>query len=120
MISIARAAAVSPALKDRHIHFVYGGRTPHDICGEDMLRALPGFGERIHYTPVVSMTDDPASAGWTGKTGFVHDVAEAMFGEKLAGMEVYFAGPPMMAQAVTKTLIKAKTPPAQMHFDQFY
>jgi toluene monooxygenase electron transfer component len=120
MVSIARAAAVSPALKDRHIHFIYGGRTPRDICGEDMLRVLPGFGERIHYTPVVSMTDDPASAGWTGKTGFVHDVAEAMFGEGLAHFEVYFAGPPMMAQAVTKTLIKAKVPGAQMHFDQFY
>lgn len=120
MISITRAAAASDALKDRTIHFVYGGRTPRDICGEEMLKELRGFGERIHYTPVISMTDDPSSTGWTGKTGFVHDVAEQMFGEKIAQMEVYFAGPPLMAQSVMKMLIKAKLPATQMHFDQFY
>jgi toluene monooxygenase electron transfer component len=120
MVSISRAAAASEALKDRNIHFVYGGRTPRDICGEQMLKELRGYGERIHYTPVISMTDDPSSAGWTGKTGFVHDVAEQMFGEKIAQMEVYFAGPPLMAQSVMKMLIKAKLPASQMHFDQFY
>lgn len=120
MISIARAAAVSPALAERQIHFVYGGRTPRDICGQDMLKELPGYGARIHYTPVISMPDDPASAGWTGASGFVHDVAEKMFGAQISQMEVYFAGPPLMAQAVMKMLIKAKLPAAQMHFDQFY
>jgi len=120
MVSISRAAAHSAALQGRNIYFVYGGRTPRDICGEEFLRELPGYGERIHYTPVISMVDDPTSAGWTGKTGFVHDVAEEMFGEKLANFEVYFAGPPLMAQSVTKMLIKAKVPGAQMHFDQFY
>lgn len=120
MVSISRAAAHSAALAGQNIYFVYGGRTPRDICGEEFLRELPGFGERIHYTPVISMVDDPASAGWTGKTGFVHDVAEAMFGDKLANFEVYFAGPPLMAQSVTKMLIKAKVPGSQMHFDQFY
>ncbi len=68
MISITRAAAASEALKDRNIHFVYGGRTPRDICGEQMLKELRGFGERIHYTPIISMTDDPSSSGWSGKT----------------------------------------------------
>ena len=120
MISISRAAAMSEALKDRKIHFVYGGRTPRDICGEDMLKALPGFGTRIHYHPAISMVDDPSSAGWKGHTGFVHDIAEKLFAEKLANMEVYFAGPPPMAQAVMKMLIKAKVPAGQMHFDQFY
>ena len=105
---------------DRKIHFVYGGRTERDICGEDMLKALPGFGTRIHYHPAISMVDNPASAGWNGHTGFVHDAAEKLFGDQLAHMEVYFAGPPPMAQAVMKMLIKAKVPAGQMHFDQFY
>lgn len=120
MVSIARGAAVCPTLQDRKIHFLYGGRTPRDICGEEMLKELPGFGSRIHYTPVISMLDDPSSQGWSGKTGFVHDVAEQMFGAELANMEVYFAGPPLMAQSVMKMLIKAKLPATQMHFDQFY
>lgn len=120
MISIARAAAASEKLQDRKIHFLYGGRTPRDICGEQMLKELPGYGERIHYVPVISMLDDPASAAWSGETGFVHEVASKLFGEDLSGFEVYFAGPPLMAQAVMKTLIKGKVPAAQMHFDQFY
>jgi len=120
MISIARGAAVNEKLKDRQIHFIFGGRTPADICGEDILRELPGFGERLHYYSAISMPEDPASAGWQGRTGFVNDVAQELFGDTMNGFEVYFAGPPAMAQAVMKTLIKAKVPAAQMHFDQFY
>ncbi len=120
MISITRAAAASAALKDRNIHFIYGGRVPRDVCGREMLAELNGFGERIHYHAAISMPDDPAAQGWAGPAGFVHDVAEKMFGEKLAGMEIYFAGPPPMAQAVMRMLIKAKVPASQMHFDQFY
>ncbi len=120
MVAISRAASKSPSLKGQHIHFVYGGRTPRDVCGEEFLKELDGYGTRIHYVGAISMPDDPSSANWTGKVGFVHDIAEAMFGEKLSGMEVYFAGPPLMSQAVMKMLIKAKVPPTQMHFDQFY
>ena len=110
MVSISRAAAKSPALKGRNIHFIYGGRTPRDVCGEAMLKELEGFGERIHYHGAISMPDDPSSANWTGHVGFVHDIAEQMFGEKLSEFEVYFAGPPLMSQAVMKTLIKSKVP----------
>jgi len=120
MVSISRAAARSPTLKDRQIHFIYGGRTPRDVCGEEMLKELEGYGTRIHYHGAISMPDDPSAANWTGKVGFVHDIAEAMFGDRLSEFEVYFAGPPMMSQAVMKTLIKAKVPASQMHFDQFY
>jgi len=120
MISIARGAAASSAMQERHIHFIYGGRTPRDICGEDLLNVLPGWPERIHYTPAISLVDDPSSAGWSGETGFVHDVATKLYGEDLSRFEVYFAGPPLMAQAVMKTLIKGKVPASQMHFDQFY
>ena len=47
MVSIARGAAQSGMLKTRHLHFFYGGRTPRDICGEDFLRELPGFGDTL-------------------------------------------------------------------------
>lgn len=120
MIAISRAAAKSEKLQGRNVHFIYGGRTPRDVCGEQMLCELAGFGQRIHYHAAISMPDDPLSAGWNGSVGFVHDVAEQMFGERLPEYEIYFAGPPLMAQAVTKMLIKAKVPATQMHFDQFY
>lgn len=120
MVSIARAAAVSPQLKDRTIHFVFGGRTPRDICGEEFLKELPGYGERLLYYSAISMPEDEASSGWKGRTGFINDVALDLFGDQLAGMEVYFAGPAAMGTAVMRTLIKAKVPHTQMHFDQFY
>jgi toluene monooxygenase electron transfer component len=121
MISIARAFAASPKLAERQLHFVYGGRRTQDICGEPILRLLDGFGSRIHYHPCISMPEgDPHAATFGGRTGFIHEVARALFPGRLAEFEIYFAGPPAMANAVLAMLIEAKVPPAQFHFDQFY
>jgi toluene monooxygenase electron transfer component len=121
MIAIARQAAASEALAGRTLHFIYGGRAARDICGEPMLRSLPGFGSRIFYHPAVSMPDgDPDSPPWHGRVGLVPEVAREMFGARLAEFEIYFAGPPAMAEAVMRMLVDAKVPPAQVHYDQFY
>lgn len=120
MVSIARAAAVSPRLADRSIRFLYGGRTARDVAGEAFLRDLPGWGTRITYEAVVSQPDAPESAGWRGATGFLHEVAKARFGDALKDMEVYFAGPPAMAEATHRMLYEAGVPPERIHFDQFY
>jgi toluene monooxygenase electron transfer component len=120
MVSIARAAAVSPRLADRSIRFLYGGRTARDVAGEAFLRDLPGWGTRITYEAVVSQPDAPESAGWRGATGFLHEVAKARFGDALTDMEVYFAGPPAMAEATHRMLYEAGVPPERIHFDQFY
>jgi toluene monooxygenase electron transfer component len=120
MISIARGFSRSEKLKGRSLHFVYGGRAARDICGEPMLKCLPGFGERIFYHPAVSAPESDPESTWSGRVGFVHAVAEEMYGEKLPDYEVYFAGPPAMAEAVQKMLIKAKVPLTQIHFDRFY
>jgi toluene monooxygenase electron transfer component len=117
MVSIARAAARSPALAGREIHFLYGCRTPADICGEDMLAALAGYGERLFYRAAIS---EPAPGdGWEGATGFIHDVAREAFGARLADMEVYFAGPPAMAAALQRMLHEAGAGPGHIHFDEF-
>jgi toluene monooxygenase electron transfer component len=118
MISIARAIASSPALRERRLDFVYGGRTPRDICGRNILERLPGFGERIHYHPAISETGNDGD-GWKGHRGFVHDVTDELFGTRLATCEIYFAGPPAMAEAVQKMLIARSVPQDQVHFDQF-
>lgn len=116
MISIARAAMHEPRLADRQLHFVYGGRTAADLCGQDMLCVLPGWGQRLHYHGFVSAPP----AGSTHVPAFVHDAALQLFGERLRTMEVYFAGPPVMASAVQAMLLGAGVPPEQQHFDQFY
>ena len=116
VVSIARGWARSDKLKGRKLHFIYGGRTPADICGEDMLKELRDYGVDLHYYPVVSM---PESGNWNGLTGFVHDIAAQTFGDGLKDMEIYFAGPPMMAEAVMRLVVEKKIPPTQVHYDQF-
>ena len=61
-----------------------------------------------------------SAAGWSGAVGYLHEVALERFGAQLPQMEIYFAGPPVMATAVQRMLVDAKVPPGQVHFDQFY
>lgn len=119
MISITRAAAISEKLKGRQIDFVFGGRATRDVCGREFLTELPGFGERIHFHAAIS-NPGPEDAEWDGHTGFIHDVAHEIFGDSIRDKEIYFAGPPLMAQAVQKLLFELKVPPEQIHFDEFY
>ncbi|PWR17519.1 2Fe-2S iron-sulfur cluster-binding protein [Zavarzinia aquatilis] len=118
MISIARALGADP---ERQVDFFYGGRTAADVCGADHLSALPGWQRGLRFHPVVSSPDDPLSAGWTGETGFVHEVVARGIGDRLADSEIYFAGPPPMAEALQRLLmIELKVPFGQIHFDRFF
>ena len=118
MIAIARAAAAHPALSGRRFDFVFGGRRPEDVCGEEILRELPGFGSTLHFHAAIS--EEMPDGSWDGHRGFVHSIAETLFGDDLQHKEIYFAGPPMMAQAVQKMLFEHQVPPEQVHFDEFY
>lgn len=120
MLSIARGAIAEPRLAGRQLHFLYGGRTPADVCGEDLLRQLPGWGERLSYYPAISPVPGATVADWDGAVGYLHEVALERFAAQLPQMEIYFAGPPPMATAVQRMLLDAKVPQEQVHFDQFY
>jgi toluene monooxygenase electron transfer component len=43
-----------------------------------------------------------------------------VLGSKLPEHEIYFAGPPAMAQAVQRMLFNEKVPGGQVHYDAFY
>ena len=119
MVSIARGAAEAGLLTDRKLHFFYGARTPRDVCGEAMLRALGGSCDRIVYTPVVSLPGD--EGGWQGETGFVHDALTRLLPAALPAFEFYFAGPPPMTQALQELLMVGHGVPfEQIHFDRFF
>jgi toluene monooxygenase electron transfer component len=120
IVSIARGVGDASALASRRLHVFYGGRRPVDICGEDLLAALPALAGRFTYTPVISCPEDEQSSGWSGLTGFVHEAVGRMLPGALPDFEYYFAGPPAMTLAVQRMLLDAKVPHAQLHFDQFY
>jgi toluene monooxygenase electron transfer component len=119
VMSIARGVAADPAMAGIKVHLFYGGRAARDICGDDMLRALPGYGERFFFHPIVSMPES-APGDWSGKVGFVHELALETIGMGMPEHEIYFAGPPAMAQAVQRMLVEQGVPGSQVHFDAFY
>jgi len=119
MVSIARGAAEAGLLADRKLYFFYGARTPADVCGEDMLRTLAGYGQQIQYIPVVSMPGNDGA--WQGRTGFVHEVLATALPSALSEHEFYFAGPPPMTQALQELLmVEHHVPFGQIHFDRFF
>lgn len=120
VLSLARGAVAERGLDARNIHIFYGARTARDLCGRRELEALPGFGTRITFTPVLSEPQADSNEPWTGAAGFVHEEARAFIGERWAHFEYYFAGPPPMAQAVQQMLIEKRVPYPQVHFDSFY
>jgi toluene monooxygenase electron transfer component len=104
----------------QQVHFLYGARQERDVCGLDMLQALPNWSQRGHYHAVLSNEDADAPRSPERLSGFVHDALATLHSERLADFEIYFAGPPLMAQAMLKLLIEQKVPMEQVHFDQFY
>ena len=120
MMSVARGAIGSEKPKERTVHFLFGGRTPRDICGEALLRELPAFGERLFYYPAISHPEQAQTQDWGGRVGLIHNVAREVFGDRLAAFEIYFAGPAAMGKAVQNMLLELKVPPEQVHFDDFY
>lgn len=121
MISIARGFAREPALAGRKLYLFYGARGPADVCGEDMLRELPGFGTSIVYEAAISMPELDIERRWIGKVGFVHDLVRDRLGAGVAEHEIYMAGPPPMVMAAQNMLVtEFKVPFGQIHFDRFF
>ena len=121
MLSVARGAAAAGLLATRRLHFFYGARTPRDVCGEALLRTLPGFGTSLVYHAVVSDAASADAAGWAGERGFVHEAVARRLGGALDRHEFYFAGPPPMTQALQELLmVTYRVPYTQVHFDRFF
>lgn len=118
MLSIARGMFASSLMRERRLTFLYGARSPGDVCGLEFLEALPGFHGRGRY--FASVSDQQAAEGWQGAVGYVHEHLPAILGAALAEHEFYLAGPPAMVEAVEGLLLRdAGVPQEQLHFDRY-
>lgn len=121
LISIATVASQHEHFKDRSIRFFFGGRGPADICGEEYLRLLPSYGDRLTFHATISVSEMDPNKLWIGPVGFIHESVEDMFGDNLDNYEYYLAGPPPMLQATLKMLAqKHRVSVDQIHFDRFF
>lgn len=119
MLSIAQAAAPMLEQCGRRLHFYFGARTTKDLVAQRQLDALRVLSDRLECVEVVSQSVD--GDGWGGATGYVHQKVKDTFGAELAAHEVYFAGPPPMAQALLDLLmVESGVPYSQIHFDRFF
>jgi toluene monooxygenase electron transfer component len=122
MKSILSAAVREPRLSDRNIWLLYGGRTPSDICIDQVLDEDPSIKARVKVVTAISSAEQ--ASGWSGKTGFIHTVLDELLGGEegmnAADCEFYFCGPPPMTDAVQRMLLmERKVPTQQLHFDRF-
>lgn len=119
--SILAAAVREPSLANRNIWLFYGGRTPSDICLDQLLREDDLLQSRVNVVAAVSAAD--STPGWNGKTGFIHTVLDEAITDgtiDATASEFYFCGPPLMTDAVQKLLmIDKKVPAQQLHYDRF-
>lgn len=122
LIAIATAASRQQGADSRKIRFFFGGRGPADICGEEYLRLLPGFGENITFHSAISVPELDPNGMWIGPVGFIHESVEDTLGvQSLNDYEYYIAGPPPMLQATLQMLaMKHKVNVERIHFDRFF
>ena len=103
----------------RPVRFFYGARTTRDLFHLDRFAEIAARHPDFRFIPALSHAN--ADEGWTGETGFIHDVvartlrAEALDGE----IDAYSCGPVPMIDAVLPVLQMAGVEPERIYFDKF-
>lgn len=100
---------------DRRVHFFWGARRKVDLYQHDLVEQWQHTLDNFLYTPVLSETGDD---GWLHPRGWVHEALIEHY-PKLAGYDVYMAGPPPMIEAARRAFAAAGLPEEQLFFDSF-
>ncbi len=82
---------------ERPMHLYWGARSQQDLYLPDLPAQWAKEHKNLTYTPVLSEPD----AGWTGRTGFVHETVIEDHAD-MSGFDAYLSGPPIMVEAGRK------------------
>ena len=105
---------------ERRMSFWYGGRSLKELFYMSDFERLAS--EHTNFTFHVALSDPQPDDGWTGATGFIHQV---LFDQYLSShtepeeIEYYLCGPGPMTSAVVKMLDNLGVPPENIMFDDF-
>lgn len=117
LLSILRDQATSG--ETRPVRLFYGARSRRDLFHldlfEEFARSLPDFA----FIPALSHAEE--GDGWTGETGFIHEVLRRHLSEmaEVEEADVFSCGPPPMIDAVLPVLQMAGVDSARVYFDKF-
>ncbi|MGH8646944.1 MAG: NAD(P)H-flavin reductase [Gammaproteobacteria bacterium] len=87
---------------ERPLYLYWGARAIQDLYMDELPRTWSGTYPWFRYVPVLS--EPETSSHWRGRTGLVHEAVLQDFSE-LSSYQVYTAGPPLMVQAVQRSLL---------------
>ena len=104
----------------RKITFWYGARSRVELFYEDEFEELERSFDNFSFH--VAMSDPQPEDNWEGYVGFIHQVALDEYLEDHPDpteIEYYLCGPPMMMEAVKRTLDDLGVEPEMIAFDDF-
>ncbi|MDR2474300.1 MAG: NADH:ubiquinone reductase (Na(+)-transporting) subunit F [Bacteroidales bacterium] len=107
-------------IRNRKISFWYGARSKNEVFYEEKFRELER--EFPNFTFNIALSEPLPEDGWTGYTGFIHQVLYDHYlknHEAPEDIEYYMCGPGPMAKAVEKMLDNIGVPPNMLMFDDF-
>lgn len=100
----------------RKIHLFHGARDESELYYAELFRKLEAAHENFHYVPALSEATEP---GWSGRTGFIHEAAQQVFGGDFRGHKAYLCGPPPMIEAAIRTLMRGRLFERDIHIEKF-
>jgi propane monooxygenase reductase component len=105
--------------EQRPVRFFYGARTRRDLFYLEDFTELGARLTDFRFIPALSNAE--AGDGWTGDTGFIHEVLARRLREESLGGEIdaYTCGPTPMIDAVMPVLQMAGVAPERLYFDKF-
>jgi phenol hydroxylase P5 protein len=99
------------------ITLVYGQRTRDELYHHQEFLELAARHRNFTYVPALS--HEPEGDRWSGRRGFVHDVAKAHFDNDFRGHKAYLCGPPVMIEACIRTLMQGRLFERDIHTEKF-
>lgn len=90
----------------RPMTLIHGARHRAELYYRELFERLAAEHPGFTYIPALSepLPDD----AWGGETGFVHEVAERVFGGRFEGHKAYLCGPPPMVDACITALMRGR------------
>ncbi|GAB6097260.1 NADH:ubiquinone reductase (Na(+)-transporting) subunit F [Desulfatiferula olefinivorans] len=104
----------------RKATFWYGARSRREMFYDEEFMSLSETFPNFTYH--VALSDPKPADGWTGLTGFIHQV---LHDEYLSGhedpteIEYYLCGPPLMIDSILAMLDSLGVEPDMIHYDKF-